>query len=158
VRRDYVLHANGFYERARTGAGTFLGPDFLASRRHVALRTLLREVPRLNLRCDPSGQRCSAGPPGCPRVWLDGQPAPDGVFDEVVPRDRLRAVEVYYSAHFVPAPFVRPGDVCGAVAVWTELAPTWSRYLPRQVVTVPPPAAATAPAGTAVGAGAAARP
>jgi hypothetical protein len=66
-RRDYLLHANGYYERARAGAGTFLGPEFLEARPNVALRTLLREVPRLNLRCDPTGQRCAAGPPGCPR-------------------------------------------------------------------------------------------
>ena len=63
---------------------------------------------------------------------MDGVPAPDGVLDEVVPRDRVRGVEVYLSAGFLPGDFLRPGDTCGAIAIWTEVAPTWSRSFPRQ--------------------------
>ena len=66
-------------------------------------------------------------------------PAPDGVLDEIVPRNRVRAVEVYRGAGFLPGEFMRPGDLCGAIAIWTEAAPTWSRYLPRQRLTVPKP-------------------
>lgn len=152
-QRDFLLHANGYYARARARNGVFLGPEFLSARPGVPLHTVLREVHRLRVQCDPSGARCATaldGPSGpCrPRLWVDGAVAPDGVLDEVVPRDRVRAVELYRSAPFVPPEFVRAGDVCGAVAIWTDQAPTWSRYLPRQVVTVPlppPPEPASAP-------------
>lgn len=141
-RRELLLEANGFYERARFGNGTFLRPEFLEARRGVPLSTVLREVPRVSMRCDPTGTRCRAavGTPAraCePTLWVDGMRAPDGVLDEVVSRDRVRGVEVYASAAFVPGDFVQPGDSCGAIAIWTEVAPTWSRYLPRQKLSVP---------------------
>lgn len=149
-RRDFLLMANGYYDRARASTGTFLGPEFLEARRGVSLHTLLREVPRVRVVCDPVGLRCDPmfarpGATCAPRLWVDGVVAPAGVVDEIVPRDRVRAVEVYPSAAFVPGDFVRPGDLCGVIAIWTEQAPTWSRYLPRQVVSVPvpPPAPGT---------------
>jgi hypothetical protein len=146
-RRELILQANGFYDRARFGTGHFLRPEFLDARRSVPLSMVLREVPRLQLRCEVGGARCRAaiGTPGraCePRLWVDGTPALDGALDEIVPRDRVRGVEVYTSAGFLPGDFLRPGDSCGAIAIWTELAPTWSRWLPRQRLQLPPAAAA----------------
>ena len=141
-RRELLLQANGFYERARFGNGTFLRPEFLEARRGVPLSTVLREVPRVTMRCEGTGGRCRAvvGTPAraCEAtLWVDGMRAPDGVLDEVVSRDRVRGVEVYASAAFVPGDFVQPGDTCGAIAIWTEVAPTWSHYLPRQRLSVP---------------------
>lgn len=141
-RRELGLHANGFYDRARGAAGRFLSPEFLDARRAVTLATVLREVPRMQLRCELGGTRCRAavGTPGraCePRLWVDGTPAPDGALDEIVPRDRVRGVEVYTGAGFVPGNFQRPGDTCGAIVIWTEFAPTWSRLLPRQRLRLP---------------------
>jgi hypothetical protein len=147
-RRELLLHANGYYDRARTANGRFLGPEFLDQRRHVQLSVVLRETPRVQVQCERAGARCRAlvGVRACEaRVWVDGTPAPDGALDEVVPRQRVRAVEVYASAPFVPGDFVRPGDTCGAIAIWTELAPSWSRYLPRRRLRLPP--AGQPPAG-----------
>jgi hypothetical protein len=148
-RRELTLQANGFYERARVATGRFLRPEFLDARRGVPLSTVLREVPRVTMRCELGGVRCRAtvGPTSAacePRVWVDGMPAPDGALDELVPRDRVRGVEVYTSAGFLPGDFLRPGDTCGAIAIWTDVAPTWSRYLPRQKLRLPPPDSARA--------------
>jgi hypothetical protein len=139
-RRDFLLYANGFYDRQRVANGTFLDPEFLAARAGVPLHTVLREVTRVRQVCDPSQMRCRTLLDGLgqacePRVWVDGTLAPAGAFDEIVARQRVRAMEVYRTAPQIPIQFQRLGERCGAILVWTEQAPGWSaRYLPRRVL------------------------
>lgn len=145
-RRDFLLYANGFYERRGRGQGVFLDPGFLEPRSAAPLKTVLREVPRLRQRCDPVGARCQMlierpGAEACePTVWLDGAPAPDGAVDEVVPVARVRGVEIYRDPLFAPGSFVTPGARCGAIVVWTDAAPGFSAFLPRRKLLLPPPA------------------
>lgn len=121
----------GFYSRRARGIGAFLDRDDILLRQPREVSDLLRSVPGITVDRGP-------GSTGDPRVdrsaalsahrrcrmsyFVDGlRIPPENAFrlDELSPRD-LQAVEVYRGISEVPAVFVRTGEECGVVAVWTR--------------------------------------
>lgn len=120
---DTRLWNAGFYKRARLGVGRFIGPDELE---HFAggLATVLRETPRIIMdhRNNEDYAYARAGSHTCRmNVFVDGQfaryanPGVSGRGDQgvgvnaIVPRDDIRAVEIYPSLTSVPSQFLRIG-------------------------------------------------
>lgn len=124
--RSLGLFRSGFYDRAaRHVQGYFYPPDEILRRRLTTLGTLLGEVPGLQL--DRRGNDVVAygrdvGARACPlNVWVDGMLAAHGptALDVLAPAQLVRAVEVYPQASGVPSRYVRQGNTCGALLVWT---------------------------------------
>lgn len=125
---DTRLWNAGFYKRARLGVGRFIGPDEL-ERFSSGLASILRETPRVQMDRQNNqefayarvgGHRCRMN------VFVDGtfarfaspgvsgngphdRPDPGVGLDGVVPREDIRAVEIYPSLVSVPSQFVRIG-------------------------------------------------
>ena len=121
----------GFYRRRARGIGWFLDREAIARRAPREVSDLLRSLPGLSV----SGGPGSTGDPRMDRsaaflahrscrigYFVDGVRIPaENAFrlDELSPQD-LEAVEVYRGISEVPAVFVRVGEECGVVAVWTR--------------------------------------
>ena len=125
---DTRLWNAGFYKRARLGVGRFVGPDEL-ERFVSGLATVLRETPRVQVNrqnnqdyayARAGGHRCRMN------VFVDGQfaryanpgtsgtgnhdsPDPGVGLNDLVPREDIRAVEIYPSLTSVPSQFMRIG-------------------------------------------------
>ena len=129
--RDLTLNRSGFYDRKRSGSGVFLGPEFMDTRRGIAATTLLREVPRVRVRCPSrANMGCvpllSTGAGSCvPDLVIDGVAVATvgGDFDAIVDTRYVRGIEVYRTYLETPPRFVRPQNGCGSIVVWTEMAP-----------------------------------
>lgn len=121
----------GFYRRRAGGVGAFMDRQEIESRRAREVSDLLRSMPGVVVTPGPGStgevamSRSSAllAHRDCRIVYfVDGIriPAADGFRpDELSPAD-LEAVEVYRSVSEVPAIFLRTGEECGVVALWTR--------------------------------------
>ena len=125
---DTRLWNAGFYKRARLGVGRFVGPDEL-ERFAGGLATVLRETPRVQVdrQNNQEDAYARAGAHRCRmNVFVDGQfaryanpgtsgasrndyPDPGVGLNDLVPRDDIRAVEIYPSLTAVPSQFMRIG-------------------------------------------------
>jgi hypothetical protein len=121
----------GFYRRRARGIGSFLDRRQIEARRAREVTDLLRDVPGLRITPGPG----STGNPAMSRsapllahrgcrigYYVDGIriPAADAFrLDELSPMD-VEAIEVYRGVSEVPARFLRTGDECGVVVVWTR--------------------------------------
>jgi len=121
----------GFYRRRARGLGWFLDRKEIESRRAREVSDLLRSVPGVRVTPGPGStgnvamSRSAAllAHRGC-RIgyFVDGIriPAADAFrLDELSPMD-IEAIEVYRGVSEVPAIFLRKGDECGVVVVWTR--------------------------------------
>jgi hypothetical protein len=115
----------GFYEREKTGLGTYFGPDYL-TKHGGSFGSLLSEVASVSVARRSNGLAIPMGPAGglggqCPlRVFLDGTFIPWAAqvgLDGVISKDEVLAVEVYPRAAEVPA---RVSGMGAAVAVVGE--------------------------------------
>jgi hypothetical protein len=119
-RVDSQLWQTGFYQRSKTGTGTFFTPDDL-KHHGGTVSGLIAEVPSVRIQWDIRGRAGAIGRFGakeCPmNVFIDGalvRWAGDVGLDQVLPKDDILAVEVYPRAAFVPSVLVGSGTVAGA--------------------------------------------
>ncbi|MDQ2890251.1 MAG: TonB-dependent receptor [Gemmatimonadota bacterium] len=115
--------ATGFFDRMRHHPGYFIPPEEVERRKPAYISDLMYAVPGVtmvgaprsgSLRYLSSGGQCRL------RLYLDGQPVPDG--DDFVPGSDIKGVEVYNSLLNVPQAFM-PSPAkgyCGSVIVWTK--------------------------------------
>lgn len=125
---DTRLWDAGYYHRRRLGTGRFVGPEELE---HFAsgLAAILRETPRVQMDRQNNqefayarvgGHRCRMNvfvdgtyarfaSPGVSGTGPHDRPDPGVGLDGVVPREDIRAVEIYPSLVSVPSQFVRIG-------------------------------------------------
>lgn len=130
--KRFSLVMAGFYDREKTGLGTFIGPDKILDRFDAKQITDffwgvpgIRLMPRDNMA--GSGyvplMRASASMRGfcLPDVYLDGipQPAADEIDNVIMPHD-IEAIEVYRSAAEVPARYTSAGSNCGVILLWSR--------------------------------------
>jgi outer membrane receptor for Fe3+-dicitrate len=133
VRLEYrQLVRNGFYDRAKSGLGSFITPEQIERFKPWRPTDLLRRVP--GVRLEPDQTRIghyfismtrtiqSLGSPnreGCrPTVMLDGIYMSN--FDiDVLPAQDIFALEVYRSPVEAPAQYAGPASACGLILVWT---------------------------------------
>lgn len=121
----------GFYRRRARGIGAFIDRTEIERRDPREVSDLLRSVPGVDVARGPGSTgriemtRSSAllAHRDCRVVYfVDGlRIPPENAFrlDELSPRD-LEAIEVYRGVSEVPAIFLRTGEECGVVAVWTR--------------------------------------
>lgn len=145
VRPEYrQLVRKGFYERAKTGFGTFISPEQVEKWRPMRTTDLLRRIPGIRLEVDPeqinryvvtmtragmfSGQINSAGGGRrcLPRIVVDDVSLYDFNLDDLPAQD-IFAVEVYRSPIEVPPQYAGAGENCGAIVVWTGIHPRAGR-------------------------------
>jgi hypothetical protein len=145
VRPEYrQLVRKGFYERAKTGFGTFVTPEQLEKWRPIRPTDLLRRLPGIRLETDPErvnryvvtmtragmfvgeisasggGRRC------VPRIIVDDAEMWDFNLDDLAAQD-IFAMEVYRSPVQVPAQYAGSGQNCGVIVVWTGIRPRTGR-------------------------------
>ena len=119
-----MLESWGFYRRRELGPGDFYDPRQVAEIPAVLPSQLFRrlaDVMTAPLRgiwiqgtVDPwSGRPCS------PDIVLDGHPLRETSIDDLLPKNMIRAVEVYKRPGEIPQRWVEP-RMCALIVVWTE--------------------------------------
>lgn len=122
-----LLEATGFYHRRELGRGDFYGPAQVDSLPAVLASQLLRRLRDVTLFPGILHIRGTIGPGGkpCrPRIVLDGMELKgmslEGMtLDELVPKNIIRAVEVYKHPGDIPQQW-RGHLTCAVIAIWTE--------------------------------------
>jgi hypothetical protein len=123
-RRSDALERVGFTKRRKTGGGYFLGPEAIENLHAIFLTDVLKDVPGLYLERTSRGDVViSSHRPGsaCIQYWLDETPymeVTQGDIQKFVSGGEVVAVEVYQD--LAPAEFVRPGNSCVTIVVWTR--------------------------------------
>lgn len=121
----------GFWERRERGFGYFFSPEEIEDRRPLRRPSdLLREVPGLRVERERFGQApvyLSRRGRSCePPVYLDGMYMANMRPDDIAPEE-LGAVEVYRGPSETPPEFMRLGEQCGAIVIWTPVGGTFPR-------------------------------
>jgi hypothetical protein len=114
------LARTGFYDRRRTGLGTFITPERVDSLSHVSTPAqLLRDVRGLTVHCRSAG-RCLVQTTAnqCLNVVVNGAVF-QGQLDDILTTSEIAAIEVYERRSLVPVEFKVLRD-CGAIVVWTR--------------------------------------
>ena len=140
VRPEYrQLVRKGFYERAKSGLGTFVTPEQVEKWRPIRATDLLRRLPGIRLEANPervnryfvtmtragmfTGELGAGGGRRCvPRIIVDDAYYPDFDLDDLPAQD-IFAVEVYRSPVQVPVQYGGAAYSCGAIVVWTGIRP-----------------------------------
>ncbi len=124
--RSSNLEQNGFFRRAREGAGTHFTPQEIESIDPTLVSDLFRRVPGMRLQYGLAGEArvvsrrstsLTLGP--CPvPVYLDGIRMVDWNLDRVTPQD-VEAIEVYHHVA-TPIEYTSMFSTCGVVLIWTR--------------------------------------
>jgi outer membrane receptor protein involved in Fe transport len=126
ARRSNLMR-RGFYERKRSGSGTFLTRDEIERFQPRFLSDVLRRVGGVQVgsssRGLPStqmrGQQSIAG--SCPvQYYVDGVLTTAYSIDEMRPED-IDGIEVYRGAASIPASFKRGTASCGVILLWSRV-------------------------------------
>jgi TonB-dependent starch-binding outer membrane protein SusC len=127
VHARSTLLSRGFYDRKRSGVGTFLTRDDLDHIRPRVLSDVLRRVGGIHVGSDSRGmpparirgQQTMAG--GCPiQYFVDGVLTYALNIDEVRPGD-VEGIEIYRGAASIPIMFRRGSASCGVIVLWTRI-------------------------------------
>ncbi len=122
-----MLDAQGFYERQRTGMGTFLTREQIESQNPSSLGAFVRRHTRVQVSTNTysattGGRRVRRGPNSCPPSYVvDGFTLPGFHIDDIRP-EQVEAVEIYSGASAVPPAFNRGSALCGVVVIWTRVS------------------------------------
>lgn len=125
IQREQVrrrLRSQGFYQRAASGFGRFIGPRELEERILFSFGDILRGIPGVTYSGETIQFRGGAGSSGIctPNVYIDGARAFDTVvLYTLIPED-VEAVEVYRGAAQTPMQWSGINGTCGAIVVWTK--------------------------------------
>ncbi len=115
-----------FDQRKRSGFGYFLDEDAISRRNAMYMSDLLRATPGLSVSPGQLGgdqvyMRGSAGAGTCaPTIFVNGARvfSDDGVIDNVVNPQDVRAVEIYTRTGSMPPQF-QSLNGCGSIVIWT---------------------------------------
>jgi hypothetical protein len=127
VRADkFDSQMAGFEQRKKMGlGGHFFDEQRIADRRAIRMSDLLRATPGVSVQQGQNGRdgirlRGTGGSGQCvPNVFLNGMyvPVDNGVIEDLVRPDEVRAMEVYPGTGSLPVEFQRPNG-CGAIVIW----------------------------------------
>ena len=120
MARGY-LHQTGFYDRRRTGIGTFFEREEFLRRASFRVSDVFRSIPGARVAEGGFGsvaQVTFRG--GCrPDLYVDGvRTVPGTSVDEILAVHDVEALEVYRGTASIPAQYARGG--CAAIVVWTR--------------------------------------
>lgn len=127
---DPILAETGYYQRKKTGWGTFITPEEVARRNPDRATDMLRMVMGVDIRS--SGRvgtlpystrslsisgRCLMG------VFIDGHQVSVGggmTMEQVISGSEVGAMEVYPDAGQTPPEFLSLANSCGVIVIWTK--------------------------------------
>jgi hypothetical protein len=127
VRADrWTQEMAGFESRRKMGGGYFLDDAALTRRNAQFSADILRGVPGVTITPGGAGRdrvtmRGGAGAGTCvPEVFVNGvrTPLPDGIIDNLVQPQDIRAVEVYSRLGSMPIEY-QSRNGCGSIVIWT---------------------------------------
>lgn len=122
VRADRRGKMAEFERRRRAGHGYYIGPEDIEQRKPLRLVSdILRSVPGLYVTPERHGRQqvfIDRGKRCKPAIYLDGVLMPAFDIDDVAPAE-LGAIEIYRGPSELPGEFMRLGDACGAIVIWT---------------------------------------
>ena len=123
-----TLDLSGFTERSRGMYGRFVTAEQIERSGAPTMADVLRTLPGLRVRLDPSGFRgviLSRGEknytePCSPDIYLDGMWVADGptAIEDLVMVREVAGIEVYLDFGTAPAGYTR--GPCGSILVWTK--------------------------------------
>jgi hypothetical protein len=132
---DPLLARTGFYDRKKTGAGTFLTPADIERRSASTVSDLLRMVPGLSVQPAPGSatgslpwSRRGAGMKPClMELFIDGVKAEIGgsggmvtTLEDAISETEVGAIEVYPGPADTPPQFTGIANACGSIVIWTK--------------------------------------
>jgi hypothetical protein len=127
VEREQVrrkLRSVGFYERAATGLGRFIGPAQLRERIMVNIGDILRGIPGIVYDGDTVLFRSfglDASGTCAPNVFIDGTRLFGQVqLDAVLDPNDVEAVEVFRGVAQIPLEYSGFNGSCGTMLIWTK--------------------------------------
>jgi hypothetical protein len=128
ARKPSLVRA-GFYDRQRTGLGTFIDEADIEARNARRTTDLFRAVAGVRVISDGRNEHVvlrggigsSFTTPYCrPQIYLDGiHVEPFDLGREISPYD-LEGIEIYRSAAQVPAQYGGANSSCGVILLWTR--------------------------------------
>ena len=116
-----------FEARRRQGGGYFLDDEQIGKRNPIFTADLLRGTPGVTIQPGGAGgrdrvlMRGAAGGGSCiPALFVNGMltPTPDGIIENLVAANDVRAVEVYSRMSSTP-PEYQSRNGCGSIVIWT---------------------------------------
>jgi len=118
------LRAQGFYQRAATGFGRFIGPEDIERRPTFTFGDILRGIPGITFSGDNIQFRASSptGSGNCsPNVYIDGALQFGGVpLGAIIQPSDVAGVEVYRRVSETPLMWGGTNGSCGTILVWTK--------------------------------------
>lgn len=124
----WTRQMEGFEQRRKVGmGGYFLDEKKIVDRNTTRMADLLRGTPGVSIQPGNSSGRDQVrlrgvqGTGKCfPNVFLNGvyTAVDNGIIDDLIRPDEVRAVEVYPGTATLPIEFQRPNG-CGSIAIWT---------------------------------------
>lgn len=118
-RSDHPGKMRRFFERARSGRGSYVTREDIERRSPDETADLLRDIPGIRVTRVRGGRQIVTSNRGCRLpIFLDGLPVPGMTVDEIGPHD-VEGMEVYASAIEAPPRF-RSRSTCGALVIWTR--------------------------------------
>ncbi len=119
-----------FYERRNIGAGDFFTRREIEERNPNRVSDMLYGIPGVTL--TPLGisgvqisfDRSTQGLSGqcqSPAIYIDGAFAQGGLYlDQLVSPEQVEAIELYQGVVETPPQFMRGGNPCGVIVIWTR--------------------------------------
>ncbi|MEX2584221.1 MAG: TonB-dependent receptor plug domain-containing protein [Gemmatimonadota bacterium] len=123
--RRSILLDRGFYDRQRSGLGTFLTRADIEDYHPRFMSDVLRRTSGIQVGNSTFGSRPSASIRGasgrCPiQYFVDGAMASNFNIDEVTPWD-VEGLEIYRGAATVPPAYKKGTSTCGVILIWTRI-------------------------------------
>lgn len=116
------LRSRGFYERAATGFGRFVGPEKLEERQFFSFGDILRGIPGIIYDGDTILFRGFSLSETCnPNIYIDGALTFSGApIEAMVHPEDVVGVEVYRRVAETPLQWGGTNGSCGTLVVWTK--------------------------------------
>lgn len=120
-----ILLARGFYDRQRSGQGTFLTRQEIQQQNPRYMSDVLRRTSGIVVGGSTFGSRPSAyirgGAGRCPiQYFVDGTLTSNFNIDEVQPGD-VEGLEIYRGAATIPPAYNKGTATCGVILIWTRI-------------------------------------
>jgi len=118
------LRSSGFYDRAATGIGRFIGPEEMERRPVFDFADFLRGIPGVTFQNESIQFRGGGldGEPCNPNIYIDGARvfAEFGITTLILP-EQVAGIEVYRGVAQTPLEWGGLNGTCGTLLIWTKL-------------------------------------
>lgn len=120
------LRSAGFYQRAASGFGRFIGPDEIEKRPVFVFGDLLRGIPGIRFDGETiTFRNPSAGPGGSqncsPNIYIDeARVFADFGITTLIQPEEVEGIEVYRGVAQTPLEWGGINGACGALVIWTK--------------------------------------